>query len=128
MFPDTEAVVVTYLNSRLQSAGSAARASTRVPNPRPASLVRVMRTGGTLRSVSHEDSHITVECWAASSVDAISLTRQVAAWLSELDQSGCHVPQGHTGWVGRPVYLEDPTAEVPRYVMTVIVRSRIQEA
>lgn len=128
MFPDPEAAVVTFLNTRLAGAGLGARASTRVPNPRPASLVTVNRVGGSLRSVAHEDAMVTVECWDASSVAASDLARKVASWLVELDQGGCHVPQGPDGWAGRPVYLEDPVAQVPRYTMTVIVRCRIQEA
>lgn len=128
MFPDVEAVVVAFLNARLASAGLTARASTRVPNPRPATLVVVERVGGSMRSVSHEDALVSVDCWAESSVAASDLARKVASWLVELDQSGCHVPQGPDGWAGRPVYLEDPVAQVPRYTMTVIVRCRIQEA
>lgn len=128
MFPDVEAVVVAFLNARLANAGLTARASTRVPNPRPASLVTVERVGGSMRSVSHEDALVSVDCWAESSVAASDLARKVASWLVELDQGGCHVPQGPDGWAGRPVYLEDPVAQVPRYTMTVIVRCRIQEA
>lgn len=128
MFPDVEAVVVAFLNARLASAGLTARASTRVPNPRPATLVVVERVGGSMRSVSHEDALVSVDCWAESSVAASDLARKVASWLVELDQGGCHVPQGPDGWAGRPVYLEDPVAQVPRYTMTVIVRCRIQEA
>lgn len=128
MFPDVEAVVVAFLNARLANAGLTARASTRVPNPRPATLVVVERVGGSMRSVSHEDALVSVDCWAESSVAASDLARKVASWLVELDQGGCHVPQGPDGWAGRPVYLEDPVAQVPRYTMTVIVRCRIQEA
>jgi len=128
MFPDPEAAVVTFLNTRLTNAALPARASTRVPNPRPASFVTVNRIGGSLRSVAHEDAMVTVECWGASSVSASTLARKVASWLVELDSGGCHVPQGSSGWVGRPAYLEDPIAQVPRYVMTVIVRGRTQEA
>ena len=128
VFPDPEAVVVAFLNARLANAGLTARASTRVPNPRPQAFITANRTGGALRSVSHEDAMVTVECWATSSVEASTLARRVASWLVELDQDGCHVPQGSAGWVGRPAYLEDPVAQVPRYVMTVIVRCRIQEA
>lgn len=128
MFPDPEAAVVKFLNAELAAATLTARASTRVPNPRPASFVTVNRVGGSLRSVAHEDSMVTVECWANSSVDASTLARRVAASLVALDEDGCHVPQGSAGWVGRPAYLEDPVAQVPRYVMTVVVRARIQEA
>lgn len=128
MFPDAEAAVVAYLNPLLIAATLTARASTRVPNPRPSTFVRVTRTGGSRRSVAHEDAQITVECWALTSTDAATLTRRVQSWLTAMDTPTAHVPQGSSGWVGGPSYLEDPTARGPRYVMTCIVRTRLQEA
>lgn len=124
MFPDVEAAVVAYLNGLLVASGSPARAATQVPNPRPDTLVRVTRVGGSLRSVAHEDAMVTVECWAPTRVGAADLARQVAGWLARMDTGTVHVPQGSAGWVGRPSYLEDPVAQVPRYVMTAVVRSR----
>lgn len=120
MFPDAEALVVSYLRPLV----APTKVATRVPAQRPSSLVRVVRTGGALRSVAHEDAQVIVECWATDSVAASDLARQVAAALEVMDVPGGHVPQGPPGWVGRPAYLEDPIAGVPRYVMTVLVRLR----
>lgn len=120
MFPDPEAAVVAYLSPLL----APVKVATRVPATRPAKLVRVVRTGGTLRSVAHEDSQVTVECWADNGVDAASLARQTVALLEAMSTATAHVPQGPPGWVGRPAYLEDPIAGVPRYVMTCVVRTR----
>lgn len=120
MFPDPETLVVDYLRALI----APIKAYTRVPAQRPASFVRVVRTGGSLRSVAHEDAQITVECWSTDSVAASDLARRVAGLLEVMDVPGGHVPQGPPGWVGRPAYLEDPIAGVPRYLMTCIVRLR----
>jgi len=123
-FEDPEAVVVSYLNGRLVAAGDAARASTRVPNPRPPRFVRAILTGVVRRSVSRRDAQVTLECWAASAPDAAALADDVADWLEALDVGASHVPQGPDGWVGGPYSQPDPDSGSPRYVMTVIVRQR----
>lgn len=124
MFPDAEAVVVSYLNTLLATDGDTARASTYVPADRPARLVRVMLTGSARRTLSHEDAQITVECWAPEGPDARALAGKVYGWLCDLDSGGSHVPQGEDGWVGGPYSEPDPETDTPRYVMTCIVRSR----
>lgn len=122
--PDAEAIAVGYLNPELAARGDEARASTRVPNPRPARFVRVSLTGTTPRSVAHADAQVTIECWDTDSAAAAELARTVYALMCAMDTPDGHVPQGPAGWVGGPVYLEDPTAGIPRYVMTPIVRTR----
>ncbi|NKY08944.1 hypothetical protein [Cellulomonas hominis] len=124
--PDAEAATVGYLNTELAALGDAARASTRVPNPRPARFVRASLTGTTPRSIAHTDAQVTIECWDTDSAAAAELARLVYALMCAMDTPDGHVPQGPDGWVGGPVYLEDPTAGEPRYVMTPIVRARVQ--
>jgi len=121
---DAEAEVVTYLNAALADRGVSARATTRVPDSRPPRFVRVALTGSVRRSIAHIDAQITIECWDTDSVGASELTRLVYALMCAMDTGEAHVPQGQSGWVGGPAYLEDPTARVPRYVMTPIVRTR----
>lgn len=123
-FEDPEAVVISYLNGALVAAADPARASTRVPTTRPASLVRVMLTGMVRRSTSHRDAQVTVECWATDGVAAARLADKVYDWLADLDVGSSHVPQGPDGWVGGPYSQPDPDSGTPRYVMTVILRQR----
>lgn len=122
--PDAEAAVVAYLNAALTARGDGARASTRVPDERPARFVRVTLTGTSTRSVVHSEAQVTIECWDLDSAAAAGLSRVVYALMCAMDTSDGYVPQGPRGWVGGPVYLEDPTARVPRYVMTPLVRTR----
>lgn len=119
-YPDPEAVVVSHLKPRLPGV----TVGTRLPSPVPARHVRVVHVGGTVRSVSHQDARITLECRAATTTDASALSAQVEGAIVALDSGGCHVPQGAPGWVGAPAYLEDPIDGTPRYVMTVTVRMR----
>ncbi len=121
---DAEAEVVAYLNAALAARGDTARATTRVPDDRPSRFVRVALTGSTRRSVAHIDAQVTIECWDTDSVGASELTSLAYALMCAMDTGEAHVPQGSDGWVGGPAYLEDPTARVPRYVMTAIVRTR----
>lgn len=118
-FPDAEALVVEYLTDKVD-----AHVSTRVPNPRPERLVRVILTGSARRTLTHEDAQVTVECWSPSAPDARDLAADVYGWLGTLDVNGAHVPQGPDGWLGGPYSEPDPETGTPRYVMTVIVRQR----
>jgi len=123
-FQDPEAVVVSYLNPLLIADEDTARASTRVPNPRPPRLVRVILTGTVRRSVSRRDAQVTIEYWAPDGPAAAAGADKVYDWLEDLDVGGSHVPQGPDGWLGGPYSQPDPDSGSPRYVMTVIVRQR----
>ena len=63
---DLEAAFVTFLNAELTPP-----VSTRVPNPRPASHVRVQVVGGTVDNIAFESPRLLVECWAATQVAAV---------------------------------------------------------
>ena len=60
-----EATLVTYLSPRL-----GVHVGTRVPEKRPATHVRVTRTGGGRGNLVQENPTVLVECWAADSVAA----------------------------------------------------------
>lgn len=123
-FEDPEAVVVSYLNGLFAATDVATRASTRVPNPRPPTLVRAVLTGMVRRSLSRRDAQVTVECWAPDGPAAAGLGGQVYDWLEHLDVGASHVPQAPDGFVGGPYSQPDPDSGSPRYVMTVILRQR----
>lgn len=74
--PDVEGAAVTMLNAALTPP-----VSTRVPNPRPATFVRITRAGGQGRNLAQSDARLLVECWADDSVAAFDLARLAYAHL-----------------------------------------------
>ena len=70
---NVEAALVGYLATKVT-----VPVSTRVPNPRPASFVRVQRTGGAGQNLVQERPVVLVECWAATDTAAWALA--VKAW------------------------------------------------
>lgn len=115
--PDVEKAFVTYLNAALTPP-----VSTRVPNPRPASFVRVQVIGGEVPNVALDGPRLLVECWAANQSAAWSLARQAwsavaetrAAWAGEVWVSSVDL--------SRPVNLPDPDTASPRYQFTADLR------
>lgn len=73
---DLEAPVAAYLTGRL-----GAEVSTRVPNPRPATFVRITRAGGQARNLVQSDVRLLVECWAPDETSAFDLARYAYAYL-----------------------------------------------
>lgn len=119
-FPDVEAAAVAFLRSELAARSDAVHVSTRVPNPRPARLVRVSRTGGGRRNLVQDDAQVTAECWGVDSVKASELCRLVRALLGSMDTGAVWF----AGEVGGPVDHPDDLTDSPRYQTTVTLRSR----
>lgn len=120
VMPDVEAVVVALLDAALDGA-----VSVEVPNPRPAQLTRVMRTGGVRQGVVTDRAQVTVECWRPTSVAAAAAAQAARAHL--------HAAQGTRSsgvWISRvvdvsgPQNLPDPLTDTPRYSLTVMVDVR----
>lgn len=118
IFPDVEALLIRSLSVGVP-------VSTRVPNPRPASFVRVKRAGGGRRNLVTDACLVVVECWAA--------TEPAAAELAELTRARIHaLRQTDNGgeWVRRvqdvsgPGAFPDPVSETPRYQFTVQIDTR----
>lgn len=119
---DIEGAFVTFLNAELTPP-----VSTRVPNPRPASHVRVQVVGGDVLNVAMESPRLLVECWAASQGAAVTLARQ--AWA--------HIQASRHTFVGsafvlstnlsRPVNFPDPDTTSPRYQFTADLRVAMTE-
>ena len=86
VFPDATELVVDYLRTELTARSETAVVHVRVPNPRPAELVRVRRTGGTLTNLVTDAATLTVETWAAflPTLQA-SGTSQTAVFLTNVD-------------------------------------------
>lgn len=98
---DLEAAVIAYLKPIL-----GVPVATRVPNPRPASHVRVGRIGGQRANRVQERPTLLVECWAPDSGAAFDLASR--AW-DALDESEW------TFGGSMPVTFPDPDTASPRY-------------
>lgn len=123
-YADPVAVIGPYLDTRAITAGDTVRAHAGVPKSRPIRFVRLMDVGSTVRSVTHRDARVVVECWEQSEQAATALADLIFGWLCELSEPGGHVPQGPGGWLGGPYSQPDPDTGIPRSTMTVILRQR----
>jgi len=111
--PDVEAVAVAFLRMRI----APVKAATKVPNPAPASFVRVFRTGGAAVNRVLEEAQITVDAEAATGEAAFELA-------SKCRESFLHhytlmpLVRG-VNEVGGLHYSPDPETNKPRYRFTV---------
>lgn len=117
---DVEAEVVTLLNTALTPP-----VSTQIPNPRPASHVRVTRTGGQGRNLVQSDPRVLVECWAPDSTAAFELARLAYAhlWATYGDAAV---------WGGRasltePANFPDPSTDSARYQFLATITTDLTE-
>ena len=123
LFPDAEALVVSFLNGELTARGDTARVSTRVPTARPDRFVRVSLAGGTRANLAQDAPMLTIECWDKTGVDASDLARLVRALVWSMPGR-----DGLTAFVFRVVevgglqFYPDPNTTLPRYQFTVQLR------
>jgi len=118
-FPDIEALVVQLYNTELTAREPGVQASTRVPDPRPAEFIRVIRFGGPRESLISENAQIIVEAWATTEARAAALLNLARAILNAQDGQlfGCTEISG-------PNNLPDPTTSEVRYTQNFGIRSR----
>ncbi|MFB7212701.1 hypothetical protein [Streptomyces sp. NPDC056255] len=115
-FPDAAEVYTRYLRERLGARGDPVQVGTRVPNPRPARLVRAERIGGAQLDVVTDRPRLDVHCWGATEADAADLMAVVRALTLAMP-----------GWRGAVVYdvvevggpnlLPDAATSSPRYAL-----------
>lgn len=111
---DLETALVGYLSGVLT-----VRVATRVPNPRPASLVRVGRTGGSHLNMVQERATILIECWAPTEEQAWALARDAHKALggrAPLEIPGAELSARQ---LSGPVNYPDPATTSPRYQFTL---------
>lgn len=110
---DVEAVVVKAL------AVEGLRASTKVPNPRPTTFVRVRVRGGSRADSVLEGSLLLLECWSTKEADAYALARLVAGVVVSLaGQTVDGTSISHAELLGGPSNDPDPDSQTPRYTLT----------
>lgn len=126
VFPDVEAIVISYLNAEFAARSETARASTKVPKTRPTKFVRVLRTGGPSEFIM-DRAQLTLEAWANKATDAIALMQLTRGLMHAIDRvtySGStyqfYAPQEFSG----PANLPDPDSSQERYTETFSVGVR----
>ncbi|MDR2930662.1 MAG: hypothetical protein LBV06_07160 [Propionibacteriaceae bacterium] len=120
MWADVEKLTIDYLNS----ANLGVPIATTVPaSDRPSRFVRLQSGGSRRRTIVHRDTRVTVECWSSlNEEDASHLAELVYQTLDDWDL----VPP-FDGWQAGPYPQPDPDTGTPRYVMTVIIRHRMED-
>lgn len=125
-FPDTEGLLISYLNIAYAADATfpAVRASVTVPATRPDEFTRIYRVGGSTPSPVVERVTLIVDCYALKSVRASALIRRTLAYLLALETAGgvqFYDPQIFAG----PANLPDPNVSTQsRYTATVSVGVR----
>lgn len=121
VFPDTAAVVTTYLAAQL----GGIHVGTVVPTPRPGTFVVARRLGGIARNRVVDEPLIGVECWAADDAAAQDLAQRCRALLHALEDSFVGaVFVYRIEDAGGPADLPDPLSDNPRYVFTLRIAVR----
>lgn len=122
MWADAEALTRAYLLDVLPSRGLDVPVATVAPDPRPERFVRLMSSGSERRTIVHRDTRITVEVWnalgeaaAAADVEVVYLALDDWELVPDFD-----------GWPSGPYPQPDPDTGCPRYVMTCVVRHRME--
>jgi hypothetical protein len=111
--PDVEALAVAFLKTVV----APVKVATKVPSTRPASCVRVYRTGGSAVNRILEEAQITVDAWAATEVEAFELASDCReALLNKASQMP--LVRGASE-VGGLHFNPDPGTNTPRYRFTV---------
>jgi hypothetical protein len=121
LFGDTVALVINRLRPELGSVPIGAR----VPNPRPAAFVVVLRTGGVQETPVTEGAQITVEAWSNRSENAHDLAQLCRAHLHAMQGEVVDGVQVYrVDEFSGPGDLPDPVSTQARYTFTVSITVR----
>lgn len=125
LFPDVQGMVIPFLRDGLEARGWVVTVASAVPNPRPATLVKVTRTGGTRDGLVVDGPHVTFQCWAATAPEAHRLARTANAILHASQAS---LVGGEWVYrvddVGGVTEFPDPDTDYSRYQFTVRLHTR----
>lgn len=89
--------------------------SSRIPNPRPASFIRVTRTGGTEANMVQERAVLLVECWGGTQQQAWDLVAAAYRVLQGRDPLEFNGIELGSRSCSSPVNYPDPSTTSPRY-------------
>jgi len=125
VFPDVAAAVIAGLEAELAARSNTTPVRSRVPDPRPATFVRVRRIGGPRRNLVVDDATVVVEAWAAdeaSGHDLAQLCRGIVhsfAGSTIADTTIYRVDE-----IAGPGLLPDPVSEQTRWTFTLQISAR----
>lgn len=111
-FPDVEAMVIDFLNTRIVPPVSG-----KVPTPRPVKFVRAWRTGGAAVNRILERPTITIQGWAEDDAEAAALTRECREFL--LNQYTLMPLVRGVEEVTGPYFDPDPDTGIDRYSCSI---------
>ncbi|MFE9497267.1 hypothetical protein [Streptomyces collinus] len=117
-FPDAEALVITYLKANISNVTIA----TKVPDPRPAKLIKVTRVGGSKLRLNADSPLLVFECWGSTTVEASTLCQTARAYVNAMageKVNGTWVFKVRE--VGGPAFFPDPDTTLPRYQFSVAI-------
>lgn len=120
VFPVVEKLLVAYLAPL-----AGVPVTVRVPNPRPASFVKLVRVGGTRRDRITDEPMVVFQCWADTESNAAKLGARIQAHVFALEQTG--TPDGYVRSVheiGGLQYFPDPESGQPTYQFTAQLQTR----
>jgi hypothetical protein len=126
VFPDAAAVACACLAAGLPAQGfDGVPCGTRVPDPRPAAFVRVLRTGGPPDTEVTDLAQLTIEAWSDDEGNAQDIAQVCRALLRAAVGSKVNGATvcGYEEMNG-PQNLPDPTSAMSRYTFTVRYRLR----
>lgn len=107
-----EALVIRALKD---TPGITVGVGVRVPNPRPASFIRVNRIGGAQINMVQERPVILVECWGPDELTAWNLAAAAHEALEGRDPLEVNGVELSDRDVSSPVNYPDPSTASPRY-------------
>lgn len=119
-FPNPAVWLIRYLDAALD-----VPAVGEVPSARPASFVQVENAGGTLITRVTDGGQLLVGSWDTTNPKAERLAAKVRALVNAAP--GVTVQGEYCKAVdesGRPVYIPDPDANIPRYRQTFVLHFR----
>lgn len=127
VFPDAEAVVIEHVARKLLGFGWSVPVVRRIPNPRPATFVRILRTGGTRATLVTEAAQLTVDVWSNEPTFAAELAQLVAAIMRAappalVGGTPCYLVED----LSTPADLPDPSSNQPRHTFSVLMHLRGQ--
>lgn len=127
VFPDAELVAVTAIRAGLTSIDDDTLVTNKVPADRPASFVKVFRTGGARQTMVSDFPEVTVESWAPTDTEAHDRAQLARAYVHAMrGTSPAGVPVYKVTESGGPVNLPDPDSKSQRYTFTAQISMRGQ--
>lgn len=122
VFPDA---VTTAIAAVAPGLPSGVVAYGRVPDPRPARFVRILRIGGTRRDRFTDNATLTIEAWAATDQASATLANTVRAALNAAEGSVVAGAALYTVTeLSGPANLPDPVSDQSRHTWTVQIALR----